>query len=99
MQDILKVCGFRLFNNSNAIMVCDDKIATHQVYANQGIKMPVTIAPFVYSGTKVDEENFIEKIEQVLSYPVIVKNAFGSFGAQVYMARNREELLMLKKTY
>lgn len=94
----LESMGFRLFNNSNAIMVCDDKIATHQALANQGIKMPVTIAsPFVYSGTKVDEENFIEKIEQVLSYPVIVKNAFGSFGAQVYMARNREELLMLRK--
>lgn len=94
----LESMGFKLFNSAKAIMTCDDKIATHQVLANHNISMPITIAsPLVYSGTKVDEEKFIEKIEKVLNYPMVVKEAFGSFGAQVYMASDREELLKLRK--
>jgi RimK family alpha-L-glutamate ligase len=94
----LEQMGMRLFNRSKTIYACDDKILTHQILANNQIPMPKTIAsPLVYPGCRVDESLFLDKIEQVLSYPMIVKEAFGSFGAQVYMAKNREELLELRK--
>lgn len=94
----LERMGFKLFNSAEAIMVCDDKIMTHMVLAHEQIPMPKTLAaPLVFPGCPVDESLFIQKIEQVLSYPMIVKEAFGSFGAQVYMAKNREELLSLRK--
>ena len=94
----LEQMGFKLFNRAKAISACDDKILTHQILANHNIPMPKTItSPLVFQGCKVDESLFIDKIEQVLSYPMVVKEAFGSFGAQVYMAKNREELLALRK--
>ncbi len=94
----LEYMGFKLFNGAEAIALCDDKILTHQVLANHHIPMPKTIfSPLVFPGCPVDESLFIGKIEEVLSYPMVVKEAFGSFGAQVYMAQNRDELLNLRK--
>lgn len=90
--------GVKLFNASRAIAICDDKNMTHQMLSDQGIPMPDTIfAPLVYSGCDCDEAYFVERIESILSYPMIVKEAYGSFGAQVYMAKNRDELLGLRK--
>lgn len=94
----LEKMGFRLYNNAKSIMLCDDKILTHQILANNDIPMPLTVfSPFVYPGCKVEEEAFIDKIEQVLSYPIVVKEAFGSFGAQVYLARDRNQLVELRE--
>ena len=94
----LEHMGLKLFNSSEAIMNCDDKIVTHQTLANHGIAMPKTIiSPLVFPGCKVDELLFIEKIEKTLAYPMVVKEAFGSFGAQVYMAKNKDELIALRK--
>jgi RimK family alpha-L-glutamate ligase len=90
--------GVKLFNSSRAIAICDDKNMTHQMLSDQGLPMPDTIfAPLVYSGCDCDEAYFVERIESILSYPMIVKEAYGSFGAQVYMAQNRDELLALRK--
>ena len=94
----LELMGFKLFNGTEAIALCDDKMLTHQVLANHQIPMPRTIfSPLVFPGCPVDETLFLDKIEGVLSYPIVVKEAFGSFGAQVYMAKNREELQVLRK--
>ncbi len=94
----LELMGIKLFNSAEAIALCDDKILTHQVLANEGIPMPKTIfSPLLFPVCPVDEGLFIDKVEKTLAYPVVVKEAFGSFGAQVYLARNREELLSLRR--
>jgi gamma-F420-2:alpha-L-glutamate ligase len=94
----LEKMGLRVFNSSETITICDDKFLTHQILAGNDIPMPLTIpSPLVYQGQKIDESLFLQKIEKVLDYPVIVKESFGSFGAQVYMAKNRDELLELRK--
>jgi len=94
----LEKMGYKLYNSARSIMICDDKILTHQVLAGNGIPMPLTVfSPLVFPGCKVDEEAFIDRIEKVLSYPVVVKEAFGSFGAQVYLVNNRTELAVLRK--
>ncbi|NMA65582.1 MAG: RimK family alpha-L-glutamate ligase, partial [Clostridiaceae bacterium] len=95
---LLEKMGFNLYNNAKSIMICDDKILTHQILADNDIPMPLTIfSPFVFSGCKVEEEAFIDKIERVLSYPIVVKEAYGSFGALVYLAENRSGLIDLRK--
>lgn len=38
---------------------------------------------------------FARGVEALFAYPVVVKEAFGSFGAQVYLAKSREELVAL----
>lgn len=94
----LELMGLKLFNSAETIALCDDKILTHQVLANHHIPMPKTIfSPLLFPVCPVDDHSFIDKIEKTLSYPVVVKEAFGSFGAQVYLAQNREELLSLRR--
>lgn len=85
--------GFRLFNRADVIEICDDKTATFQTLADKGIRMPKTIlSPLMFEGTKEQDDSFIERIEQELSYPLVIKEAYGSFGEQVYLVQNREEL-------
>ena len=90
--------GLRLFNRSEVIEVCDDKTATFQALAGKGLPMPKTIfSPLMFDGTKERDDSFLDLIEQELSYPIVVKEAYGSFGEQVYLVRNREELAGRRK--
>lgn len=93
----LELCGYRLFNNSSAIATCDDKIMTYQALSAVGIAIPKTIfAPLAYRVLEEAAKNrFLEMIEDELNYPIVVKEAFGSFGEQVYLAKNRQELSQL----
>ena len=93
----LELCGYRLFNNSSAIATCDDKIMTYQALSAAGIAIPKTIfAPLAYRELEEAAQNrFLEMIEDELTYPIVVKEAFGSFGEQVYLAKNRQELSQL----
>lgn len=94
----LEKMGIRLFNSAETLFICDDKTLTHQVLSDAGIPMPKTIyAPLVFPGSPYENDAFIELIESQLEYPMVVKEAFGSFGAQVYMAKDRAELLELRK--
>lgn len=96
----LEKLGYRLFNSRAVIENCDDKMLTFQVLADAGITMPKTLfAPLVFKGTGTEEVelHFIKKIEAELGYPLVIKEAFGSFGAQVYLIHNREELVAKQK--
>ena len=86
--------GLRVFNNSEAIEVCDNKLTTFEALIGQGIPMPLTIAaPFVYNNREPhNAAAFLNNVESVLGYPVIVKEACGSLGMQVYLVNNRDEL-------
>jgi RimK family alpha-L-glutamate ligase len=85
--------GYRLFNSAYTIESCDDKIATYQILANNGVRIPKTlIAPKVFNNGKETDESFVDFIEKEFDYPLVIKEAFGSFGAQVYLIKNREEL-------
>lgn len=95
----LELLGIPLFNSSQAIMLCDDKRETHLALSAQGIPMPHTIiAPMTYEGIGFTNYKFISDIEDRLGYPFIVKEAFGSFGEQVYKVNNPQELEKLLRT-
>lgn len=92
----LEAMGLRLFNPSSVVAICDDKSLTHITLANQGILMPKTIiAPLVFPGHHEPDVRFIEYVQDELAFPMVVKECFGSFGAQVYLANNTQELLAL----
>ena len=85
--------GYKLYNSASTIENCDDKIRTAQVLANSGVNLPKTIfAPMIFNDTLPKEEEYYKSIEQDLNYPLVIKEAFGSFGNQVYLAKNRQEL-------
>lgn len=94
----LEKLGYKLFNGAKTIEACDDKILTYQVLSNNNIKMPKSIfSPLMFFGTKENDNKFVDFVEKELKYPIVIKEAFGSFGAQVYLVENREQLLEKRK--
>lgn len=90
----LEGMGLKLFNSAKAIELCDDKALTHLTLARAGIKMPKTIiAPMTYENVGYTNYDFLEEIGRALSFPLVVKECFGSFGQQVYLCHNPAEFI------
>lgn len=89
---MLEKLGYRLFNSPASIELCDDKMLTHITLANHGIKMPLTISSTLCYRDD-GNRNLISEVEKKLSFPLIVKENYGSLGRQVYLVNNHNELL------
>ena len=82
-----------VFNSGRAIELCDDKRKTWMSLEQAKIPTPRTIpAPMTYSNIGYTDTSFIQEIEKTLHFPMIVKEAFGSFGQQVYLIHNHHQL-------
>lgn len=89
----LEIKGIPVFNSSHCIRVCDDKRKTHLQLLQEGIPMPRTVfAPMTYDRMDFSDVEFLHTVEARLGFPLVVKEAFGSFGEQVYLAGDREDL-------
>ena len=89
----LEELGIPVYNSACAIADCDDKSRTHLKLFQAGIPMPETIlAPMTFDNIGYTNLDFLNETEESLGYPVVVKECFGSFGAQVYLAKDRKEL-------
>ncbi|MFA9555960.1 RimK family alpha-L-glutamate ligase [Evansella sp. AB-rgal1] len=85
--------GIPLFNSSRSIEICDNKSYMYQVLSLHNIPMPNTIiAPKIYEGLPVKNSAHLELVKKQLGFPLIIKEAFGSFGQQVYWINNESEL-------
>lgn len=83
-----------VFNKADTIEVSDDKIQTYQLLHKNRVPIPKTIsAPKTFGFHKTIAPAFIKKIETELAYPLVMKEAFGSFGEQVYLIKNRQALI------
>lgn len=90
----LEQLGYPVFNSSKAIGICDDKALTHLELMKAGLPMPRTIiAPKTFDNIGYTNYKFLREVELRLGYPVVIKESFGSFGQQVYLAYNYDELL------
>ena len=88
----LEGAGIRLFNNAEGIRICDDKALT-ALFAQGKLPMPKTvIAPKTFDGVGYSNREFLDMASKKLGFPMVVKEAFGSFGAQVYLAEDRAQL-------
>lgn len=88
---LLEAAGMRLFNRAEAIETCDDKMLTHIALAGKAM-MPRTLpAPLCYKPDIAPAER-AEEIIAALGLPVVVKECFGSFGKQVYLAEDAPAL-------
>lgn len=82
-----------VYNSASAIEICDDKAKTWLALERKEIPTPKTIpAPMTYSGIGYTELSFVEDIIREFSFPLIMKESFGSFGQQVYLVNNKSEL-------
>lgn len=87
----LEDAGMRVFNRAEAIAVCDSKILT-AIKLKGKVAMPRTVfAPKTFDGVGYSERSFIETAAAKLGLPMVIKEAYGSFGWEVYLARTLEE--------
>lgn len=84
----LEAAGLRLFNSASAVEICDNKALTAIALSGK-VKTPKTIiAPKTFEGVGYCDKSFISAAASVLGFPFVIKEAYGSFGAQVYLAGN-----------
>lgn len=94
----LELLGVPVFNNSHAIEISDDKIATYQVLAAKKLSIPKTIvSPKIFNKNDNLDIDFLNKVTSELKFPLIIKEAFGSFGEQVYLIKTHKELVSKTK--
>ena len=88
----LEQMGFRLFDSREAIENCDNKALMHLKLSNIGVRVPKTIVgPFDFHQQNLSDD-YIDMVIEELGDRIVLKEAYGSFGMQVYLINNREEL-------
>ncbi|MCR5625157.1 MAG: RimK family alpha-L-glutamate ligase [Lachnospiraceae bacterium] len=102
----------KFFNAIDSVAICDDKYETYLKLSKWNKENPdkklnlikTILVPMTYENigfSKFDDNSldFIKKIGDTLSYPFIIKECFGSFGAQVYKADNEKEAVNIIKAH
>ncbi|MDD3831349.1 MAG: RimK family alpha-L-glutamate ligase [Clostridia bacterium] len=92
IAEMIERAGYTVFNSSQSLILSDDKMCTYITLANNGINIPKTIiSPLNYS-VEYDCQPFLDYVCSQLSFPIIVKQCFGSLGAQVWLINDRQQL-------
>ena len=90
---LLEKLGIRLFNCADSIEICDDKARTFLELLCHDIRMPRTIiAPKTFRTQGYPKLDFLPGVVKTLGYPMVIKECYGSFGQQVFLVHNGEEL-------
>lgn len=93
LLEALTLSGIKVFNTREAIENCDDKVLTYLALAKANIATPKTYpAPLCYKPGSTVPKAALKRIATELSYPIIVKESFGSLGKGVYLAKDEKEL-------
>ena len=93
LAERLEKSGVRLFNNKKAVLLCDNKILMYQALKENNIKIPRTfIAPKTFEGLNYHDRSFLKEVIDEIGFPMVIKEAYGSFGEQVYLANNEASL-------
>ncbi|WP_039043051.1 RimK family alpha-L-glutamate ligase [Sporosarcina sp. ZBG7A] len=88
----LKSLGIPVFNDPEVIERCDNKTKQAIRLALDGVPMPRTIvAPKVYPNFTIRDSGYYERVLQKLGLPMIIKEARGSFGMNVYLIETEEQ--------
>lgn len=93
VAQMLEMCGIRVFNSARATATCDDKMLTHIALANSGIPMPKTLSgALCYNPQGKVSWQYLHQAVEMLGLPLVVKECYGSYGEQVYLAHTMDEL-------
>ena len=92
LGQLLQTRGVPVFNAPDAIADCDDKTLTYLRLLEQGVPMPRTLlCPQTFPGCGYDPDHFVDEYAAILGCPFIIKEGFGSFGQQVYLAQSADD--------
>lgn len=80
--------GYRLYNSADAIEYCDNKALTYEKLDGM-VRMPRTLKiPMTFDTVGYTSLSFENHIAKILGYPYIIKECYGSYGGQVYLAND-----------
>ncbi len=89
----LEAMGYRLFNTAFSTEISDDKIKSYQKLSVTHLPIPSTlIAPKNFMNPIENSQAFIDKSINQFGFPFVIKEAFGSFGEQVYLVHNETDI-------
>ena len=84
--------GVPVFNSADAIRICDSKTETAEALLFAHIPTPETLyAPMTYENVGYPDTDFVTDAVEALGLPLVIKESYGSFGEQVYLAHTLEE--------
>lgn len=102
LYDVCIEKGIPVYNSIDAIAVSDHKYETYRKIWNWNRRqkrenriklLPTVIAPMTYDNIGYTELGFVDSVIEKLGLPLVIKECFGSFGMQVYLAGDRQEVL------
>ncbi len=102
LQEICKKNRVRIFNPLESIATCDNKFETYQRFWKWNLScrpeeriplLPTMAAPMTYAGVGYPDTDFVKEVIAVLGLPLVIKECYGSFGMQVYLAETYEEVV------
>ncbi|WP_077327236.1 ATP-grasp domain-containing protein [Virgibacillus siamensis] len=94
----LEFLGVQVFNSARTIEISDDKIASYQALAFHGLPIPRTVAaPKMFASSPSFNPDDYQAAIDKFGFPMIIKEAFGSFGEQVYLVQNKDEMYIKLK--
>ena len=87
--------GVALFNSAEAMRICDDKSLTAVALRGKVRRPKTLIAPKTFEGVGYGDGTWLRGAIESLGFPMVVKEACGSFGKQVYLVESEKELFPL----
>ena len=97
LAKVIEKSGVKIFNNPKAIYISDSKIRTSIALAEL---CDVKLQKAVFSPKKYfyeTDKDFLLEASEILGYPMVIKDAYGSRGEQVFMVENFSELCEIDK--
>ena len=90
----LEMMGVKVVNSSRAIDLCENKANMYQELAKHNVNIPKTVIfPTLSEYTEKKALHFINEAISDLGLPIVVKEWIGDAGRNVYLAKNRQELI------
>lgn len=87
--------GVPTINSAETITTCDDKRLTHIALARANIPSPRTLLPSFLYPNQCIPPHLVRTAGDQLGYPLVVKEARGSFGSQVHLVPDEGTLSAL----
>ncbi len=84
--------GIKVYNDIDAIFVCDDKALTALALEQHSVRQPrYFVFPEIFYGNIFAHYETYKDQLLALGFPLVLKHRHGSFGDQVFLAQNEEE--------
>lgn len=88
LAEELEKSGLKVFNSSKSIELCDNKIKTSLALEGKVVMPETIVAPKTFENVGYTDLSFFASAAEELGFPMVIKEAYGSFGRQVYLAND-----------